>query len=113
MGNNANMESETEICIGKAYKLGEEKNLVDIRLGKFSVAAMLDCGASISCLSLDMYKRSGLAKEYDMEQSDVHAAQTVDGSHMKILGKTRMMFIKHYAPNRCLCIKVAKSTMCN
>ena len=23
------------------------------------------------------------------------------------------MFIKHYAPNRCLCIKVAKSTMCN
>ena len=26
---------------------------------------------------------------------------------------TRMMFIKHYAPNRCLCIKVAKSTMCN
>ena len=81
------MESETEICIGKAYKLGEEKNLVDIRLGKFSVAAMLDCGASISCLSLDMYKRSGLAKEYDMEQSDVHAAQTVDGSHMKILGK--------------------------
>ena len=27
--------------------------------------------------------------------------------------KTRMMFIKHYAPNRCLCIKVAKSTMCN
>ena len=27
--------------------------------------------------------------------------------------KTRMMFIKHYAPNRCLCIKVAKSTMFN
>ena len=26
---------------------------------------------------------------------------------------TRMMFIKHYAPNRSLCIKVAKSTMCN
>ena len=26
---------------------------------------------------------------------------------------TRMMFIKHYAPNRCLCIKVAKSTMFN
>ena len=26
---------------------------------------------------------------------------------------TRMMFIKHYAPNRCLCIKVAKSTICN
>ena len=23
--------------------------------------------------------------------------------------KTRMMFIKHYAPNRCLCIKVAYS----
>ena len=23
------------------------------------------------------------------------------------------MFIKHNAPNRCLCIKVAKSTMCN
>ena len=22
--------------------------------------------------------------------------------------ETRMMFIKHYAPNRCLCIKVAK-----
>ena len=22
---------------------------------------------------------------------------------------TRMMFIKHYAPNRCLCIKVANS----
>ena len=31
--------------------------------------------------------------------------------HLEI--KTRMMFIKHYAPNRCLCIKVAKSTMCN
>ena len=27
--------------------------------------------------------------------------------------KTRMMFIKHDAPNRCLSIKVAKSTMCN
>ena len=26
---------------------------------------------------------------------------------------TRLMFMKHYAPNRCLCIKVAKSTMCN
>ena len=23
---------------------------------------------------------------------------------------TRMMLIKHYAPNRCLCIKVANST---
>ena len=23
--------------------------------------------------------------------------------------KTRMMFIKHYAPHRCLCIKVANS----
>ena len=23
--------------------------------------------------------------------------------------QTRMMFIKHYAPNRCLCIKVANS----
>ena len=87
MGNNANMESETEICIGKAYKLGEENNLFDIRLGKFSIAAMLGCGASISCLSLDMYKRSGLAKEYGMEQSDVHAAQTVDGSRTKILGE--------------------------
>ena len=81
------MESEADVCIGKAYKIGEEKNLIDVRLGKFSVAAMLDCGASISCLSLDMYKRCGLAKEYDLEQSDVHAAQTVDGSHMKILGK--------------------------
>ena len=30
-----------------------------------------------------------------------------------ISADTRMMFIKHYAPNRCLCIKVAKSTMCN
>ena len=27
----------------------------------------------------------------------------------KIKKKTRMMFIKHYAPNRCLCIKVANS----
>ena len=27
----------------------------------------------------------------------------------KINYKTRMMFIKHYAPNRCLCIKVAHS----
>ena len=27
----------------------------------------------------------------------------------KIHKKTRMMFIKHYAPNRCLCIKVANS----
>ena len=27
--------------------------------------------------------------------------------------ETKMMFIKHYAPNRCFCIKVAKSTMCN
>ena len=27
--------------------------------------------------------------------------------------ETRMMFIKHYAPNRWLCIKVAKSTMFN
>ena len=35
---------------------------------------------------------------------------------LKFLGKskkTRMMFIKHYAPNRCECIKMAKSTMCN
>ena len=28
---------------------------------------------------------------------------------MKKQLRTRMMFIKHYAPNRCLCIKVAKS----
>ena len=34
-----------------------------------------------------MYKRSGLAKEYDLEKSDILSAQTVDGSHMKILGK--------------------------
>ena len=27
------------------------------------------------------------------------------------MNRTRMMFIKHYAPNRCLCIKVAKSTI--
>ena len=26
---------------------------------------------------------------------------------------TRMMFIKHYVPNRCLCINVTKLTMCN
>ena len=67
--------------------MGKDKNLVDIRLGKFSVAAMLDCGASISCLSTDMYKRSGLSKEYEMELSNIQGAQTVDGSHMKILGK--------------------------
>ena len=67
--------------------MGEDKNLVDVRLGKFSVAAMLDCGASISCLSIDMYKRSGLSKEYEMQVSDIQGAQTVDGSHMKILGK--------------------------
>lgn len=34
------MESEADVCIGKAYKIGEEKNLIDVRLGKFSVAAM-------------------------------------------------------------------------
>ena len=29
------------------------------------------------------------------------------GSYREAI-KTRMVFIKHYAPNRCLCIKVAK-----
>ena len=34
---------------------------------------------------------------------DFHQPQIV-----AIQETTRMMFIKHYAPNRCLCIKVAK-----
>ena len=33
---------------------------------------------------------------------------TVPCGHFFNLSDTRMMFIKHYAPNRCLCIKVAK-----
>ena len=33
--------------------------------------------------------------------------------HLLHVHQPRMMLIKHYAPNRCLCIKVAKSTMCN
>lgn len=73
--------------MGKAYKIGDEKNLIDIRLGKFSIAAMIDSGASISCLSFDMYRRSGLSKEYPMQQSDIKNAETVDGTCMHVMGK--------------------------
>ena len=48
---------------------------------------------------------------HDLYISDVHEIAVSRAS--LIFQKTRMMFIKHYAPNRCLCIKEAKSTMCN
>ena len=41
-----------------------------------------------------------------------YAEMKINGGIKKLV-QTRMMFIKHYAPNRCLCIKVAKSTMFN
>ena len=34
-------------------------------------------------------------------------ATRLDGSLMKDKLQTRLMFMKHYAPNRCLCINVA------
>ena len=34
--------------------------------------------------------------------------ERLDTTHLKILIKLELMFMKHYAPNRCLYIKVAK-----
>lgn len=50
---------------------------------------MIDSGASISCLTYDMYKRSRLSDEYQIMESSIHVqtAQTVDGTNMKIIGK--------------------------
>lgn len=48
---------------------------------------MLDSGASISCMTHDIYKRSGLFNEYKMQESDIKVAQTVDGTEMRIIGK--------------------------
>lgn len=61
--------------------------MVDIRLGKFSAAALVDSGASISCLTYDMYKKSGLNREYQLQNSDIKSAETVDGTSMHIMGK--------------------------
>ena len=63
----------------------------------------------------------GLAFITTLVSNSVDADQTASpdlslhctGVSVRKLRKTRMMFIKHYAPNRCLCIKVAKSTMFN
>ena len=83
-GHNGN---EPKANIGKCCKMGDEKNLIDVRLGKYSVAAMVDSGASLSCVTLDIYKRSGLQNEYPMQSSDIRLAQSVDGTEMRILGK--------------------------
>ena len=48
---------------------------------------MLDSGASISCITLSMYKHSGLNKEFPISDSDIKCAETVDGTSMPIIGK--------------------------
>ena len=41
--------------------------------------------------------------------ADVHNDKHINQLVVTFSTETRMMFIKHYAPNRCLCIKVANS----
>jgi len=53
--NKGKSDQKNKQTIGKTNKVGCECNLVDVRLGKFSTAAMIDSGASISCLSLNMF----------------------------------------------------------
>ena len=55
-----------------------------------------------------------VAKKSSTEDVHMHYIGVRDGKIENLKKKEKLlMFMKHYAPNRCLCIKVAKSTMCN
>ena len=60
--------------LGHTFKIGEENCLVDLRLEKFSMPAMVDSGAAISCLTYSVYKRSGLQRDYQIQNSDTKNA---------------------------------------
>ena len=81
----ARMAEESKF-VGLTQRKPTDINLVEIRVGKISQSAMLDTGAQISCMSYDVYKKSGLSEQFELQSSDLEYVLGVSGTPVKVMG---------------------------
>ena len=65
-----------------------DMNLVTVRIGKISQSAMVDSGAQISCMSAEIFKKSGLSEHFKLETPDIEYVLGVSGTRVKVLDTT-------------------------
>ena len=51
---------------------------------------MLDTGAQISCMSYDVFKKSGLSEQFELQSSDLEYVLGVSGTPVKVMGTTEI-----------------------
>ena len=61
-------------------------NLVEIRVGKISQSAMVDSGAQISCMSEEIFRKSGLSEQFELQKPDLEYVLGVSGTMVKVKG---------------------------
>ena len=88
-GNEARMAEESKF-VGLTARKPTDINLVQIRIGKLSQSAMLDSGAQISCLSYDIFKKSGLSEQFELQKSDLDYVVGVSGTPIKVMGTAEL-----------------------
>ena len=81
----AKMTEESKF-VGLTQRKPTDINLVEIRVGKISQSAMLDTGAQISCMSYDVFKKSGLSEQFELQSSDLEYVLGVSGTPVKVMG---------------------------
>ena len=59
-----------------------DMNLVTVRIGKISQSAMVDSGAQISCMSAEIFKKSGLSEHFKLETPDIEYVLGVSGARV-------------------------------
>ena len=72
--------------VGLTKRMPEETNLIEVRIGKISQSAMVDTGAQISCMSYDIFKKSGLSEQFELQRFDIEYVLGVSGTPVKVLG---------------------------
>ena len=78
--------TEESKFVGLTQRKPTDINLVEIRVGKISQSAMLDTGAQISCMSYDVFKKSGLSEQFELQSSDLEYVLGVSGTPVKVMG---------------------------
>ena len=78
--------TETGKFIGLTQRKLTDVNLVEIRVGKISQSAMVDSGAQISCMSEEIFRKSGLSEQFELQKPDLEYVLGVSGTPVKVKG---------------------------
>lgn len=78
--------SEEGTYVGLTDRKATDTNLVEVRVGKISQSAMIDTGAQISCMSYVIFKKSGLAEQFELQSPDIEYILGVSGTPVKVMG---------------------------